>query len=69
MVTVLDDLVSQALPVPAELLESASKTHKVRRWKLKYWKLKISKSVTLKQIEMLAKEAKSSALLDDEFCK
>ena len=39
------------------------------KWKLRLAKLKLSKTVTLKQIQSLLKEAKSSVVQEDEECK
>ena len=65
----IDGLLALGLPMNPAMHSKSNKTVKLEKWKLRLAKLKMSKSVTLKQIESLLKEAKSHVVQDDPECK
>ena len=65
----LDSLLTSGVPLDPNLHVRASKLIKLEKWKLRLSKLRNSKQVTVKQIESLIKESKSSVVQDDKDCK
>lgn len=55
----IDALLAIGVPLHPGFHESTTRTIKVAKWKLRLQKLRQSKSVTVKQLESLLKEAKS----------
>ena len=65
----LDSLLAIGVPLCPRFQESTTKTIKIAKWKLRLEKLRLSKTVTIKQLESLLKEAKSQVVSEDDDCK